>query len=77
VYESNVQTFLTKHLACTLNSSSLASTNYAPASKVLNIGYRDRIRWGLFISDIEYRERYQGYACISSVLYRTLYNEIL
>ena len=35
--------------------------------KVLNIGYRDRIKWGFFISDIRYRGRYQGYARISSV----------
>jgi len=37
------------------------------AVKVLNIGYRDRIGWRFFISDIEYRERYRGYACISDV----------
>jgi len=35
--------------------------------KVLNIGYRDRIGWGFFISDIGYRGRYRGYARITDV----------
>ena len=36
-------------------------------TKVLNIGYLNRIGWGFFISDIGYRGRYRGYACISGV----------
>jgi len=36
-------------------------------SKVLNIGYRNRIGWGFFISDIGHWGRYRGYARISGV----------
>ena len=35
--------------------------------KVLNIGYRYRIRWGFLVSNIGYRGRYWGYASISGV----------
>ena len=47
-------------------------------TKVLNIGYRDLIGWGFFISDIRYRRRYWGYARISGVhIGHYIYNEIL
>ena len=40
-------------------------------TKVLNIGYRDRIDWGLFISDIGDTHAYRAF--ISDIIY----NEIL
>ena len=36
-------------------------------SKVLNIGYQDRIEWSFFISDIGYRGRYRGCTRISGI----------
>ena len=51
---------------CATSIPSILDVPY-PWSRVLNIGYRDRIRWGFFISDIRYRGRYQGYTRISEV----------
>jgi len=46
-------------------------------TKVLNIGYRDRIGWGFFISDIGYQEDIGDTSAYWAFISDTIYNELL